>query len=441
MLKLNRNYQLKFTIGKQEGYIKQEADEVIIIEYPFTLLFDINRNYLSTNNTASLQIFNLNDETRAKLHMDFNDYSRYIDVELYAGYGDDMPLIFLGQVQSGASVKDSGSVDVITSIEAYDGGLIQSSSYTSASYDKTVSSDQVLKSVISANLEWAKLGVIVPLPDKITQRGTALVGNAWDIITRMTSNQAFIDNGVINVLAQDNILADEITVINADTGLLATPKRMEGMLVAEVMFEPQVKVGQGVYIESQTAQYYNQIYKVLGVQHRGIISPVSSGRTVTILTLAMGSFTEVEKEPETVIAKDTTWTRPVQAKVTSPFGYRVDPVTGKAQSFHKGIDYGCTLGTGVKATNSGTVSSANYQGTYGNIIIIDHGTYNGKTITSRYAHLQQFLVNIGDKVGQGQVIAYSGGVGTSAGRSTGPHLHFEIRENGNPVNPTKYVGS
>lgn len=441
MLKLNRNYQLKFTIGKQEGYIKHEADEVIIIEYPFTLLFDINRNYLSTNNVASLQIFNLNDVTRAKLHLDFNDYSRYIDVELYAGYGEELPLIFLGQVRSGASAKESGGVDVVTSIEAYDGGLIQSSSYTSASYDKTVTKDQVLKSVIAANLDWAKTGVIIPLPEKLTQRGTALIGNTWDIITRMTSNQAFIDNGVINVLAQDNILADELLVINADTGLLATPKRMNGTLIAEVVFEPQVKVGQGVYIESQTAQYYNQIYKVLGVQHRGIISPVSSGRTVTILTLAMGSFTEVEEEPKTVLSKETTWLRPVQAKVTSPFGYRTDPVTGKAQKFHEGIDYGCTLGTNVKVTNSGVVSTANYQGGYGNMIIVEHGVYNGKIITSRYGHLKDFLVKIGDKVGQGQVIAYSGGIGVGAGKSTGPHLHFEIRENGNPVNPTKYVGN
>ena len=395
MLKLNRNYQLKFTIGKQEGYIKHEADEVIIIEYPFTLLFDINRNYLSTNNVASLQIFNLNDVTRAKLHLDFNDYSRYIDVELYAGYGEELPLIFLGQVRSGASAKESGGVDIITSIEAYDGGLIQSSSYTSASYDKTVTKDQVLKSIIAANLDWAKTGVIIPLPEKLTQRGTALIGNTWDIIT----------------------------------------------LIAEVVFEPQVKVGQGVYIESQTAQYYNQIYKVLGVQHRGIISPVSSGRTVTILTLAMGSFTEVEKELETVISKETTWLRPVQAKVTSPFGYRTDPVTGKAQKFHEGIDYGCTLGTNVKVTNSGVVSTANYQGGYGNMIIVEHGVYNGKTITSRYGHLKDFLVKIGDKVGQGQVIAYSGGIGVGAGKSTGPHLHFEIRENGKPVNPTKYVGN
>ena len=395
MLKLNRNYQLKFTIGKQEGYIKHEADEVIIIEYPFTLLFDIKRNYLSTNNVASLQIFNLNDVTRAKLHLDFNDYSRYIDVELYAGYGEELPLIFLGQVRSGASAKESGGVDIITSIEAYDGGLIQSSSYTSASYDKTVTKDQVLKSIIAANLDWAKTGVIIPLPEKLTQRGTALIGNTWDIIT----------------------------------------------LIAEVVFEPQVKVGQGVYIESQTAQYYNQIYKVLGVQHRGIISPVSSGRTVTILTLAMGSFTEVEKELETVISKETTWLRPVQAKVTSPFGYRTDPVTGKAQKFHEGIDYGCTLGTNVKVTNSGVVSTANYQGGYGNMIIVEHGVYNGKTITSRYGHLKDFLVKIGDKVGQGQVIAYSGGIGVGAGKSTGPHLHFEIRENGKPVNPTKYVGN
>lgn len=441
MLKLNRNYQLKFTLGRQEGFVKLEADEVIIVEYPFTLMLDINRNYLSTNNTASLQILNLNDTTRAKLHMDFNDYTRYIDVELYAGYGDDMPLIFIGNVMSCSSNKESGSVDVVTQIEAWDGGLIQSSSYVSASYDKTVTNEQILKSIVAANLEWVKQGVIIPLPDKITQRGSAFVGSTWDLINRFTGHRAFIDNGVLNVLGQDDILAGNINVINSDTGLLATPKRMEGLLVAEMMFEPQIKVGQGVYIESETAQYYNQIYKVLGVQHRGIISPVTSGKLVTILTLAMGTFIEREKEPEQVISKDTSWIRPVSANVTSPFGYRKDPITGKAQKFHAGIDYGCSLGTGVKATNSGTVATANYQGGYGNMIIINHGTYNGKQMTSAYGHLQTFLVNIGDRVSQGQIIAYSGGVGATAGRSTGPHLHFEIRENGNPVNPTKYVGN
>jgi len=442
MLKLNRNYQIKFTIGKVEGITKSDPDETIIVEYPFTMMFDIDRNYLSTNNTALIQILNLNDVTRAKLHKDKGDFTRYIDMEVYAGYGDDLPLIFIGRVMTASSMKASGSTDIVTEIEAWDGGFIQSSSYTSMSYDKNVTINDVLQSVVASNLAWVKQGVIIPLPYRITQRGRTYIGNTWDIITRVTNHQAFIDNGIINVLAENDILADEINVINADTGLLATPARRNSMLIAEIMFEPHIKVCQGVYLESQTAQYYNQIYKVLGVQHKGIISPVANGKTTTTLTLASGTFVQQSKQPEQVISSDTKWIKPVEAPVTSSFGYRTHPITGK-RSFHEGIDYGCSLGTPVKATNSGTVAGANLQGGYGNVVVINHGQLDGKTMSSKYGHLQSFVVNVNDKVSQGQVIGYSGGQPgvASSGASTGPHLHFEIRENGNPVNPTKYVGN
>jgi len=110
--------------------------------------------------------------------------------------------------------------------------------------------------------------------------------------------------------------------------------------------------------------------------------------------------------------------------ITSNFGSR-------SLGYHNGIDIGIPSGTDVVAADGGIVTYSGYKGTYGKLVIIDHGA-NKET---RYAHNSKLLVSSGEKVHKGQLIAYSG----NTGRSTGPHLHFEIRINNNPVNPKKYV--
>ena len=115
---------------------------------------------------------------------------------------------------------------------------------------------------------------------------------------------------------------------------------------------------------------------------------------------------------------------------SSNFGYRVDPFTG-TRSFHEGIDFPANVGTAIVAAASGKVFYAGYHAEYGKIIEIDHG--NG--LVSRYAHASQIFVNDGDLVVRGQRL---GSVG-STGRSTGPHLHFEVRLNGIPQNPARFL--
>ena len=130
------------------------------------------------------------------------------------------------------------------------------------------------------------------------------------------------------------------------------------------------------------------------------------------------------------------YTKPVEGKITSDFGYRTAPVAG-ASSNHSGIDVGVPVGTPVKAMADGTVVAANggMRG-YGNGVFIDHGMINGKHVVSEYGHLSSFDVKVGDKIKQGQVIAKSGNTGTSSG----PHLHITIREDKIPVDPKKYLG-
>jgi murein DD-endopeptidase MepM/ murein hydrolase activator NlpD len=124
-------------------------------------------------------------------------------------------------------------------------------------------------------------------------------------------------------------------------------------------------------------------------------------------------------------------TMPVpMAYYSSNYGYRIDPITGK-NSFHTGVDLIAPPGTPVVAAAGGVVSTVGFIPEYGNIVDVDHD--NG--LTSRYAHLSKSLVKVGDVVLKGQAIAQVG----ATGRTTGPHLHFEVREKGIPLNPNKFL--
>ncbi len=116
--------------------------------------------------------------------------------------------------------------------------------------------------------------------------------------------------------------------------------------------------------------------------------------------------------------------------MSSHYGKRSDPFTGK-QEFHKGVDFAGKRGSEVIAVAAGVVTWAGKRSGYGNLVEIDHGGH----YATRYGHNQQILVGIGDTVKKGQVIAKMG----NTGRSTGPHVHFEVLKDGRAVNPARYI--
>jgi murein DD-endopeptidase MepM/ murein hydrolase activator NlpD len=121
---------------------------------------------------------------------------------------------------------------------------------------------------------------------------------------------------------------------------------------------------------------------------------------------------------------------PVEGQVTGSFGERIDPFNGEG-AFHSGVDIGSSFGAKIIAPADGVVSLVDSLGGYGKTIMIDHG--NG--ISTRFGHLSGFAVTVGQRVQRGDVIGYVG----ESGRSTGPHLHYEVRINDTPVNPYKYL--
>jgi murein DD-endopeptidase MepM/ murein hydrolase activator NlpD len=121
---------------------------------------------------------------------------------------------------------------------------------------------------------------------------------------------------------------------------------------------------------------------------------------------------------------------PVPGKITSCFGNRIDPISGEME-LHSGIDISANLGSPIKATADGVVSHSGWTQKSGFVVVLEHGS----GFTTVYAHNKANTVKVGQKVERGDIIGYVG----STGKSTGPHVHYEVWKNGSSVDPEKYT--
>ena len=152
-----------------------------------------------------------------------------------------------------------------------------------------------------------------------------------------------------------------------------------------------------------------------------------SGATTAGLTLGL---THNATTADWVRANSAPNLWPVEGIITGAFGERIDPFNGEG-AFHSGVDIGATIGQPIIAPADGVVTFADFMGGYGRAVVIDHG----HGISTRYGHMKSFAVFPGEHVHRGDTIGYVG----DSGRSTGPHLHYEVRINDIPVNPHKYL--
>lgn len=168
---------------------------------------------------------------------------------------------------------------------------------------------------------------------------------------------------------------------------------------------------------SKTEKKHSQVVD----KKRVVVKSEAKSKSKKATTFATNNRGKISNFPKEWLGK---FILPLEGMLSSPFGNRHG-------GFHKGVDISAPPGTRIKAAYSGTVSYAGFLRDYGNIIIIDHG----KNIVSVYAHNEMNMVKKSDRVDLGMVIARVG----STGRSTGPHLHFEIRVDNNPIDPAKIV--
>ena len=152
---------------------------------------------------------------------------------------------------------------------------------------------------------------------------------------------------------------------------------------------------------------------------------------LTVIERRLASFrTDVDKHRALVSATPSMW--PITGWISSGFGNRRDPFSGET-AFHPGLDISADHGAPVHAPADGVVESAAYNGNYGNLITLDHGF----GLLTRYGHLSRYAVYVGQQIRRGDVIGYVG----STGRSTSPHLHYEVFVNGQLTNPLRLLSS
>ncbi len=441
MLKFDRRYRAEFVVGVYENN-KPIPQEAFIVEYPFTCNFMVDLGIHGTANHGAFQFYNLSEETQAKLWFDlYETGKKYIDINFYAGYGDNLVLVFSGRTSECTSYRASGSVDKITQLNAFNAGNFYQYGYINETFTAGTTLDVILQRLLDET--GVKLGYITPEINKPLQRDKTFIGQTWDLLGREYGGyNIFIDKGELNILGDNDVVPGDILVITDSSGLLGSPRRANGYTELDMIFEPQLRIGQAVEVLSDSMPRFNRAYEVITIKHKGIISPVVCGKLTTTPTLSMfaSNYRTLEKQ-KTEYSANTTgqWTKPITTgfkRISDYFGYRIHPIT-KQRIFHQGLDIAAPQDTPVYAPANGKIISASWRGGYGKAVEIDNGNINGKRVSSLYAHLNNWVVNSGQQIFQGDLIGYVG----STGKSTGPHLHFGIKENGNWTNPIEYIGN
>ncbi len=232
-----------------------------------------------------------------------------------------------------------------------------------------------------------------------------------------------------DLIAMNGDLTEDANILVGDEIVVTVPETPLSVVVSEQQTYEESYDAEIQYIDDDTAYQGTETVVQEGVSGERIVTALIE-YTDGVETSREIINEEITKEAVAKIVKRGTKARPTYIKPisggrqTSGFGYR----WGK---LHKGVDWACNVGTTVHASRGGRVVSAGWNGSYGYSILIDHGD----GVQTRYAHLSKISVSAGQYVDQGDTIGKSG----NTGRSTGPHLHFEIIINGTPVNPLGYL--
>lgn len=453
MLKIYRNYKATFEVFELQDK-KLTPIKVITIQNPTTCHLNIDMDIAGQASLGVFQFVNLSEDVRAYLWRDLyvinSNKLRYIKLTFEAGYGDPtdgfnnffQTVVYKGIVQYCTSYKAEGSTDWLTDVQA-----IPSDIYEYAFVNSTFGKGTRFEDVINYMLQTSNDTTIGYITSELPTlpRDKTFIGRAIDLLNREYGGyEIFIDRGRFNVLGDNDVLPGDIMVITDASGLLGSPRRAMQYLEVDMIFEPQLKIGQAVTLDSKLMPQYNQLYKVMAIQHQGTISDRIGGRLTSKVSLwAVANKADLKtlkpaKTTKYEAAATTQWIKPVQGRLTDSYGWRIHPIYGDRR-FHEGIDIGTTRsGIPIYAPANGVVTFAGTKGGYGRYVELDNGSLNGVKVTSGYGHMSRTNVRFGQTVTRGKDIL--GWVG-STGQSTGPHLHFEVRENGKTVNPIKYVGN
>lgn len=270
MDKFGRNYEL---------LVQTESGDTLTIKLPFTIFFDITRNTLTSANVCQVRVYNLSQVNRNQIRFNASNYGQFRQIQLRAGYGDNLAKCFVGNISQAWSVREG--VNFITQIECYDGGFAFTNGVTNAQFPANVEQKDVIRTIMT-DLPHTDMGVVGDYPGQLS-RGNSYSGNTAGILDELTGGGFFIDNGKANALGTNEYLvnAGGVTLINSQSGLLGTPVLEQTIVHFDMLFEPNLQVGQKVRLQSITEDNFNGDYKVTAVKHRGMISESVAGSVIT----------------------------------------------------------------------------------------------------------------------------------------------------------------
>lgn len=274
MEKFNRNYLL--SVQKIDG-------SYLTVSPPFTLEFDIQRSLNAGSNQGSIRVLNLNANSRNSILKNYTDTKTLRNVTLSAGYGLRLPVILNGWYYESYSVREG--IEWISQIECYD-FFSANSLVNIPTFQKGTNKFDAIKTVIS-NMPGVTAGYISPTyKEETTSKANSYSDNAVNILNDLTSNCAFSDNGKVNCIQRNEYIATTPFVINSASGLLQTPLREGNYIKVTILFEPTIKMGQIVQLDSTTGpNNTNLVYKIYGISHKGTISEAVCGDATTTLTM------------------------------------------------------------------------------------------------------------------------------------------------------------
>lgn len=242
---------------------------------PLTCRFKVSNNCLFTSGSATIQIYNLTQDTRSDLYKDAYEIAIYKKVILAAGYENEpsVPIIFQGNVLKAFSYRQGP--DWITEIQGLDGGFAIDNSSINLTKPSPYDVEDLLTDTVKSMQPTLNLGVIGSF-NFPNSRGITFSGNPWDLITRLMCpllGQAYIDREVVNIVRQWEYIQDEgqLDIISADTGMIGTPRLQDAIVKVRMIFEPRLSVGQKIELQTIESRMSGD-YKVVSVDHQGTIS-------------------------------------------------------------------------------------------------------------------------------------------------------------------------
>lgn len=289
LTKFQRNFSLE---------VQGNDNQVHIFNYPLTLELQIKRDVLASANTATFRVYNLGSSTRNLIYKDqFSQSLSFRSLVLKAGYGDTLPIVFNGNVKMAQSFRQEKSVNFITEIQGFDYGWVMTNAQSAFNLIPTANTPTIDQKLVinrlikdlqgSAPGSTLGVGAVSNQFTKKYVRGLSIAGPTWQKLQDITENNAYIDNGKVFCLFENDVFDGDLTLIDSTTGLLGTPKKADRRITVETIFEPRLQVGQQVQLNSRSLTQFNGNYKVVGIEHQGTISGAVGGELKTIVSLLL----------------------------------------------------------------------------------------------------------------------------------------------------------